>query len=408
MKKTLLLLAAVFVTLGAMAQNTVLWSEDFGNYEAGDVPTGGTYKYECVGTGTKVYAEKLATGTSPELLVAKKSSGVSGSFSASVPMNGVSGEVNFQFKTNKTLAVVAKNATVGELTKSGNDYSCTITVAEGTDTVKITLENSTSSNARLDNINFFTGTAKKAPGLSWGTASREVTIGSDSNVFPTLTNDNNLPVTYSSSNTEAATISEDGKITLVAAGKTEITASFAGNDEFEAGQATYTLTVKEGSSSTVDISNTPETAYTVAKAIELIAANEGLDTKVYVKGKIASIKEVSTSYGNATYNISDDGTSTSTITVYRGYYLEGEKFTSEDQIQVGDEVVVYGKLMLYGTTNEIGTGSQIYSIKREADGINIAVAEAADVNAPVYNLAGQRVNNNVKGIVIQNGKKFVK
>ncbi len=408
MKKTLLLLAAVFVTLGAMAQNTVLWSEDFGNYEAGDVPTGGTYKYECVGSGTKVYAEKLATGTSPELLVAKKSSGVSGSFSASVPMNGVSGEVNFQFKTNKTLAVVAKNATVGELTKSGNDYSCTITVAEGTDTVKITLENSTSSNARLDNINFFTGTAKKAPGLSWGTASREVTIGSDSNVFPTLTNDNNLPVTYSSSNTEAATISEDGKITLVAAGKTEITASFAGNDEFEAGQATYTLTVKEGSSSTVDISNTPETAYTVAKAIELIAANEGLDTKVYVKGKIASIKEVSTSYGNATYNISDDGTSTSTITVYRGYYLEGEKFTSEDQIQVGDEVVVYGKLMLYGTTNEIGTGSQIYSIKREADGINIAVVEDADVNALVYNLAGQRVNNNVKGIVIQNGKKFVK
>ncbi len=408
MKKTLLLLAAVFVTLGAMAQNTVLWSEDFGNYEAGDVPTGGTYKYECVGSGTKVYAEKLATGTSPELLVAKKSSGVSGSFSASVPMNGVSGEVNFQFKTNKTLAVVAKNATVGELTKSGNDYSCTITVAEGTDTVKITLENSTSSNARLDNINFFTGTAKKAPGLSWGTASREVTIGSDSNVFPTLTNDNNLPVTYSSSNTEAATISEDGQITLVAAGKTEITASFAGNDEFEAGQATYTLTVKEGSSSTVDISNTPETAYTVAKAIELIAANEGLDTKVYVKGKIASIKEVSTSYGNATYNISDDGTSTSTITVYRGYYLEGEKFTSEDQIQVGDEVVVYGKLMLYGTTNEIGTGSQIYSIKREADGINIAVVEDADVNALVYNLAGQRVNNNVKGIVIQNGKKFVK
>ncbi len=408
MKKTLLLLAAVFVTLGAMAQNTVLWSEDFGNYEAGDVPTGGTYKYECVGSGTKVYAEKLATGTSPELLVAKKSSGVSGSFSASVPMNGVSGEVNFQFKTNKTLAVVAKNATVGELTKSGNDYSCTITVAEGTDTVKITLENSTSSNARLDNINFFTGTSKKAPGLSWGTASREVTIGSDSNVFPTLTNDNNLPVTYSSSNTEAATISEDGQITLVAAGKTEITASFAGNDEFEAGQATYTLTVKEGSSSTVDISNTPETAYTVAKAIELIAANEGLDTKVYVKGKIASIKEVSTSYGNATYNISDDGTSTSTITVYRGYYLEGEKFTSEDQIQVGDEVVVYGKLMLYGTTNEIGTGSQIYSIKREADGINIAVVEDADVNALVYNLAGQRVNNNVKGIVIQNGKKFVK
>ncbi len=406
MKKTLLLLAAVLVTLGAMAQNTVLWSEDFGNYEAGDVPTGGTYKYVCVGTGTKIYAESLATGTSPELLVSKKKDGTNGSFSATVAMNGVSGETNFQFKSNKTLSVVTENATVGEITKSGNDYSCTITVAEGTDSVKITFENSTSSNARLDNIKFFTGTSKKAAGLSWGTASREVTIGSDSNVFPTLSNDNNLPVTYTSSNTEAATIAEDGTITLVAAGKTEITAAFAGNDEFEAGQATYTLTVN--AAPTVDISNTPETAYTVAKAIELIAANEGLSTQVYVKGKIASIKEVSTSYGNATYNISDDGTSATTITVYRGYYLEGAKFTSEDQIKVGDDVVVYGKLMLYGTTNEIGSGNKLYSITRDADGINGVVAEDADVNAPVYNLAGQRVNNTVKGIVIQNGKKFVK
>lgn len=40
-------------------------------------------------------------------------------------------------------------------------------------------------------------------------------------------------------------------------------------------------------------------------------------------------------------------------------------------------------------------------------GINNAVAEKADVNAPIYNLAGQRVNANFKGIAIQNGKKFV-
>lgn len=88
--------------------------------------------------------------------------------------------------------------------------------------------------------------------------------------------------------------------------------------------------------------------------------------------------------------------------------MEGAKFTSEDQIKVGDDVVVYGKLMLYGTTNEIGSGNKLYSITRDADGINGVVAEDADVNAPVYNLAGQRVNNTVKGIVIQNGKKFVK
>jgi len=29
------------------------------------------------------------------------------------------------------------------------------------------------------------------------------------------------------------------------------------------------------------------------------------------------------------------------------------------------------------------------------------------MNAPIYNLAGQRVENGFKGVVIQNGKKYV-
>lgn len=42
-----------------------------------------------------------------------------------------------------------------------------------------------------------------------------------------------------------------------------------------------------------------------------------------------------------------------------------------------------------------------------ATGINaIQTADAAAVNAPLYNLAGQRVNKSFKGVVIQNGKKF--
>ncbi len=165
---------------------------------------------------------------------------------------------------------------------------------------------------------------------------------------------------------------------------------------------------KEGDAPTVvDISNTPETAYTVAKAIELITANEGLGNKVYVKGKIAAITEVSTDHGNATYEISDDGTTTTTITVYRGYYLNGEKFTAEDQIKVGDEVVVYGNLTLYGTTNEINTGSSIYSLNGNTTGINNVAADEANADAPVYNLAGQRVGKDAKGVLIKNGKKYV-
>ncbi len=47
----------------------------------------------------------------------------------------------------------------------------------------------------------------------------------------------------------------------------------------------------------------------------------------------------------------------------------------------------------------------------EATGISAITADGSIVvndNAPMYNLAGQRVNDSYKGVVIQNGKKFIK
>lgn len=41
-------------------------------------------------------------------------------------------------------------------------------------------------------------------------------------------------------------------------------------------------------------------------------------------------------------------------------------------------------------------------------GINDITVEEFDENAPVYNLSGQRVNKDAKGILIQNGKKFIR
>ena len=157
----------------------------------------------------------------------------------------------------------------------------------------------------------------------------------------------------------------------------------------------------------VDISNTPETAYTPAQASQLALAGEGLATSVYVKGIISRIAEISTSYGNASYYISADGTETDESYVFRGYSLEGEKFTSETEIAVGDEVIIYGQLTTYNETPQVNTGSKIYSItKSGADGIgDIKVGRTQKV---VYNLAGQRVNRLEPGrIYVVDGKKVM-
>lgn len=382
----------------------IIWSEDFSSYKANAVPSGGANNYVCVGSGTKIYNENLAGGTAPELLIGKNG----GSFSAEITLNGKSGDMMLSFNSNRDylkVTVSDANITVGTRTRSGNTDLYPINVPAGTTKFTITFSNA-SGNARFDDVKLYQGSAKKPAGLSWGTASREVTIGATDNKFPTLTNDNSLQVEYSSSDENVAVISSTGEIELKSAGKTTITAKFAGNDEYEAGEVSYTLTVK--AASTVDISNTPETAYTVAKAIELITAGEGLETSVYVKGIIVSIEEVSTEFGNATYIIKDNATDENGIKVFRGKFLGGESFTSADQIHENDVVVVYGKLTYYTSKkeNQIGS-SNIYSLNGLTTAISNIQAEAINENAPIYNLAGQRVNKNAKGILIQNGKKFV-
>ena len=400
-----LLSLLVLVCESVFAQKETLWAENFSSYAANDVPAGGDYGYACKDgeSSTKVFIEAIAGGEAPELLISKKG----GSFSVTIPMKGKSGEMTLNFKANRTLSVTSDDATIGDKTNTGNDYTIPVTVAEGTASVTLKFDNTSSKNIRFDNAELFIGESKKAPGLSWGVASRDVTIGSEENNFPTLSNENNLAVTYSSDNTEVATIDAEGNITLVAAGTANITAEFAGNDEFEAGSVSYKLIVKAAPEPPVDITNTPETAYTVAKANDLITAGQGLETKVYVIGTITKIKEVSTSYGNATYWIGDGNEySANDLEIYRGYYLEGENFTAEDQIKVGDKVIVYGMLVDYKGTKEM-TGSSIYSLNGVTTGISNIKAETINDGA-VYNVAGQRVNKLSKGINIVNGKKIVK
>ncbi|MGM9788175.1 MAG: BACON domain-containing protein [Candidatus Cryptobacteroides sp.] len=91
----------------------------------------------------------------------------------------------------------------------------------------------------------------------------------------------------------------------------------------------------------------------------------------YVKGKVSTIKELSTQYGNATFYISDDGTTTDQFCIFRCKYIGGVNFTSEDQLKVGQEVVVKGALInYYGNTPEMNQGCVLISIDGEGSGSN--------------------------------------
>lgn len=104
-------------------------------------------------------------------------------------------------------------------------------------------------------------------------------------------------------------------------------------------------------------------------AANLYATSLGADVEsdkdIYVKGKIVSVvEEFGTQYGNATFYISDNGTSTDQFYVYRTLYLGNKKYTGGDNIKAGDEVVICGKVVNYmGNTPETVTNkSYIYSL----------------------------------------------
>lgn len=157
----------------------------------------------------------------------------------------------------------------------------------------------------------------------------------------------------------------------------------------------------------VDISNTPETAYTVAKAKELIDAGKGLSTEVYVKGIITSVGTLNTKYNSLSYNISDNGEATNELEVYSGKYFGGEGFTSADQLKAGDVVIIKGKLKKFNNKYELDMNNQLYSLNGQTTNINNITTDATLENAPAFNLAGQKVGKAYKGVVIKAGKKFI-
>ena len=154
---------------------------------------------------------------------------------------------------------------------------------------------------------------------------------------------------------------------------TNVTFHVAPNQSEQSRQAIINFTSKSDKSSstvsaTVDqmgLMGTLTNPFTVADAIaycqqigSTTSANE-----FYVKGKISSIKEVSPSYGNATFNISDDGTDENALTCYRALSVGNQKFVAEDEIHIGDQVLMVGKLVNYNnTTPQMAQGCYIYSL----------------------------------------------
>ena len=422
-------MALLAMLFGNVFAEDIIWQEDWSSYKDAltvlpNNPnysfTGMTYNDDgvTIKSGTKLYDATLAGGEAPELLLAKNG----GSFTATIDLGGKSGDMMLAFKANKDLTITAEGATVGEVTKTGNDFIYPITGASGT--IKLTFKMATNANARLDNIKLYQGTAKKPAGLSWGKASTTVTLGGDYTNIPTLQNSNNLSVKCNSSKEEVCTVTDAGVITVVGEGKTTITAAFDGDDEYEAQSVSIEITVNPAiDPDAKGQKNTPylltaEDFSTLVMGLKpedesSTASSNPKSEKLYVKGYIVNIDEVTDEnlqkYGNMTFKIAavkGDYDADMKLKVYRCNFLENKKFTSADQIKLDDDVIVYGQIQWYGGSPQVISGCNIYSLNGNTSSVN-AIKTNAQFSGKMYNVAGQVVNKGYKGLVIQGGRKFV-
>ena len=159
---------------------------------------------------------------------------------------------------------------------------------------------------------------------------------------------------------------------------------FAEPDMNTAGKKTVTVTY-ENKTCTYDIEvktieNTKETAYTVSDAKKLIDAGKDLATQVYVKGVVSKIDSYNKSYNSITYWLDDN-----TFKVYSGKGLDNKDFNSKDDIEIGANVIICGKIKKFNdNTYEFDKENYLVEYKAPVEKVLKSIAISGEATKITY------------------------
>ena len=104
-----------------------------------------------------------------------------------------------------------------------------------------------------------------------------------------------------------------------------------------------------------------DTPLTVTAAIALIPnANDQVDDQ-FVEGYVCTAAPSLITGGKLTYYISDDGSETNRLQIFKGKNLNNTEFAATSDLAIGDKVTVFGQLKNYGGTPEMNDGNYLKS-----------------------------------------------
>ena len=159
---------------------------------------------------------------------------------------------------------------------------------------------------------------------------------------PVLVNPNNLAVTYASDNEDVAEVDEDGNVTLTGdAGSATITASFAGDDNYKEGSASYTINVV--GSTVTDVLNRAFTGMTGSTYADW-SGKTGVSGAVYAGNSAGS---------NDAIQLRSNNNNSGIVTTVSGGNVKKVTVVWNSNTGAGRTLDVYGKNSAYSKATDL-------------------------------------------------------
>lgn len=329
----------------------------------------------------------------------------------------------------------------GITTWTNTNGSTTVTFTVGTDNTHGSNKSKKAGQFDLASVTITgdaAGKTKQPANLAFSETTIDHEVGTEFTA-PTFTKETTAAVTFVSDNEAVATVNAEGVIALGGEeGKAVITASSEENDAYSAGNATCTVYVwhynvykkaaaVESGKQYLIVAQRDGKTYYAAPVKE--SYNYGYLSTFNVEGTVDELKIKSSYDDSFAFETLNDGFSIKDCygrylymdTQHNSFQFDKEK--SEAWTVEADEngtfsITNNGKFIQFGSGTFTSFGAydklqenavlpMLFVLNDNESGINGVTNDNTVKNGARYNLAGQRVNNSYKGIVIENGKKFV-
>lgn len=329
----------------------------------------------------------------------------------------------------------------GITTWTNTNGSTTVTFTVGTDNTYGSNKSKKAGQFDLASVTITgdaAGKTKQPANLAFSEATIDHEVGTEFTA-PTFTKETTAAVTFVSDNEAVATVNAEGVIALGGEeGKAVITASSEENDAYSAGNATCTVyvwhynvykkaaTVESGKKYMIVAQRDGKTYYAIP-AQE--SSDYGYLSTFKEEGTVDELKIKSSYDDSFAFETLDDGFSIKDCygrylymdTKHNSFQFDKEKseaWTVEAEENGTFSITNNGKFIQFGSGTYTSFGAydklqenavlpMLFVLNDNESGINGVTNDSTVKNGARYNLAGQCVSNSYKGIVIENGKKFV-